>query len=75
MTKVFFLTTATCLERIAVGTKCRLICLICSPKPGISLSPILKVASGVMSLGDGPVPPVVRTRSHPDKSHNPLSVP
>ena len=41
--------TATCRDRIAVGTKFRLICRICSPKPGITLCAIASVASGVTS--------------------------
>ena len=49
----------------AVGTKCRLIRRICSPKPGITLSATLSVASGVTSRGAGPVPPVVSTRDSP----------
>ena len=54
--------TATWRDRIAVGTNCRLIWRICSPKPGISLVPTLSVASGVTSRRAGPVPPVVRIR-------------
>ena len=57
--------TATCLDKIAVGTKRRLICRICSPKPGISLSATASVASGVTSRGEGPVPPVVKTKAQP----------
>ena len=34
--------TATCLDKMAVGTKCRLIWRICSPKPGITLSATAK---------------------------------
>jgi len=48
--------TATWRDRIAVGTKRRPICRICSPKPGISLSATASVASGVTSRGAGPVP-------------------
>jgi hypothetical protein len=55
--------TATWRDRIAVGTKARLIRRICSPKPGISLVATASVASGVTSRGAGPVPPVVSTRS------------
>ena len=61
-------------DRIAVGTKRRLICRICSPKPGISLSATASVASGVTSRGAGPVPPVVSTRSQPAPSTSSLSV-
>ena len=56
-------TTATWRDRMAVGTKARLICRICSPKPGITLCATAKVASGVTSRSAGPVPPVVSTRS------------
>ncbi len=56
-------TTATCRDRIAVGTKRRLIWRICSPKPGIVLVATASVASGVTSRGAGPVPPVVSTKS------------
>src|SRR5690242_16670915 len=61
-------TTATCRERIAVGTNTRLILRICSPNPGIILSAIASVASGVTSRGAGPVPPVVSTRWQPSRS-------
>jgi len=54
--------TATWRESIAVGTYLRLTARICSPKPGITLSAIARVASGVTSRGAGPVPPVVRIR-------------
>ena len=57
--------TATWRERIAVGTKARLIWRICSPKPGISLCATARVASGVTSRLAGPVPPVVRTSAQP----------
>ncbi len=57
--------TAHWRDRIAVGTKRRLICRICSPKPGISLCATASVASGVTSRGAGPVPPVVSTREQP----------
>jgi hypothetical protein len=50
---------------MAVGTKARLICRICSPKPGITLCATASVASGVTSRGAGPVPPVVSTRWQP----------
>jgi hypothetical protein len=58
-------TTASCRERIAVGTYFRLTARICSPKPGITLSATAKVASGVTSRGAGPVPPVVSTSEQP----------
>ena len=60
--------TATWRDRIAVGTKARLIWRICSPKPGISLCATASVASGVTSRGAGPVPPVVSTRSQATSS-------
>ena len=49
--------TATWRDRIAVGTKVRLIWRICSPKPGMVLCATASVASGVTSRGAGPVPP------------------
>jgi len=60
--------TATWRDRMAVGTKARLIWRICSPKPGITLSATSMVASGVTSRGAGPVPPVVSTRWQPTSS-------
>ena len=60
--------TAVCRDRMAVGTKCRLMARICSPKPGISRSATASVASGVTSRGVGPVPPVVRIRLQPSAS-------
>ena len=59
-----FVPTATWRDRIAVGTKRRLIWRICSPNPGICLCATASVASGVTSRSAGPVPPVVSTRSH-----------
>ena len=50
-------------ESMAVGTVSRLTRRINSPKPGSSLPTTEDVASGVRSLGDGPVPPVVRIKS------------
>src|SRR5690242_6375000 len=67
-------TTATCRERIAVGTNSRLILRICSPKPGIVLSATASVASGVTSRGAGPVPPVVSTRWQPSRSTSSIRV-
>lgn len=61
-TSVLFLITATCLERIAVGTVFAETDRIRSPKPGSSRVATASVASGVTSLGVGPVPPVVTTR-------------
>ena len=52
--------TAQALDWIAdVPTVFKLIVLITSPKPGICLSAISSIASGVMSLPVNPVPPVV----------------
>src|SRR5664280_708945 len=61
-------TTATWRDRMAVGTKARLMRRICSPKPGSSFVATASVASGVTSRGAGPVPPVVTTRSHRSSS-------
>ena len=60
--------TAVCRDRMAVGTKFRLMARICSPKPGSSRSATARVASGVTSRGAGPVPPVVRIRWQPTSS-------
>src|SRR5215470_266711 len=68
MTSAPLRTTATCRDRIAVGTNSRLILRICSPKPGMTLSATASVASGVTSRGAGPVPPVVSTRWHFSRS-------
>ena len=65
--------TAVWRDRMAVGTKRRLIWRICSPKPGITLSATASVASGVTSRGAGPVPPVVSTRSQPSASTSSFS--
>ena len=55
-----FAKTAHALDWIDdVPTVLRLITLKISPKPGISLSAISFIASGVMSLPVNPVPPVV----------------
>src|SRR5471032_2762077 len=59
---------------MAVGTKFRLIWRICSPKPGIGFVATSSVASGVTSLRDGPVPPVVRMRSQPVSSTSSINV-
>ena len=50
---------AVCLLRMAVGTNAKLIERINSPKPGNIFWHIASVASGVTSLREGPVPPVV----------------
>ncbi len=56
---VWFLMPAVCLDRMAVGTNCRLVLRINSPKPGIIFVHTASVASGVTSRSDGPVPPQV----------------
>ena len=61
---------AICLDRMAVGTYFRDMDLILSPKPGRTLSQTAFVASGVTSLGAGPVPPVVKMRVQPSSSLN-----
>lgn len=55
---------AVCRDRMAVGTCLREMVRILSPKPGSSLVHTASVASGVTSLGAGPVPPVVTTKLH-----------
>ena len=50
-------------DKIAVGTRSKLRIRIASPNPGNSRSITARVASGVMSRADGPVPPVVTTKS------------
>ena len=62
------LVPAICLDRMAVGTYFREMDLILSPNPGKTLSQTAFVASGVTSLGAGPVPPVVKTREQPRSS-------
>lgn len=47
-------------ERMAVGTFSKLRIRMASPKPGSSRSRTARVASGVLSRAEGPVPPVVR---------------
>ena len=59
---------AVCRERMAVGTCSRLIRRISWPKPSSSRVMTARVASGVRSRVDGPVPPVVRIRSQPSRS-------
>ena len=54
---------AVCRDRIAVGTPTSSdAARIFSPKPGSSLWQTSRIASGVTSRGDGPVPPVVQIR-------------
>src|SRR3990172_8355206 len=59
------LTPAVWRDSIAVGTFFKDTERISSPKPGSIFLHTAAVASGVMSLGAGPVPPVVMTRAHP----------
>lgn len=59
---------AVCRERIAVGTYFNDMERIFSPKPGINLEHTASVASGVLSRGAGPVPPVVTTKQQPTVS-------
>ena len=59
---------------MAVGTCLSEMARICSPKPGRMRSHTAAVASGVMSRGAGPVPPVVITRQHPMSSTSSINV-
>jgi hypothetical protein len=52
-------------ERIPIGVWRVLSTRSASAKPGASRSSTARVASGVMSLGVSPVPPVVKMRSQP----------
>jgi len=54
-------TTAWARDREAMGVDCRDSDRMSSPKPGMNLSAMERVASGVMSLRAIPVPPVVTT--------------
>ena len=54
---------AVVLLKIANGVRARVFILIASPIPGISISKIFFVASGVTSRGPSPVPPEVRIMS------------
>lgn len=74
MTRDFPQIPAVCLLRIAVGTCSTVAVRIRSPKPGSIFLQAFSVASGVTSRGAGPVPPVVRTRSHVDESLTMASV-
>ena len=58
-------TPATWRESIAAGSAARPAARIASASPGTSRSTTSRVASGVTSRGERPVPPVVRTRSAP----------
>ena len=57
---VFFLIPAAALESIAVGVLVIEYALIASAMPGVILSQTAMVASGVRSLSENPVPPVVK---------------
>lgn len=59
---------AVCRDKIAVGTYFREMARIFSPNPGIILEQTASVASGVLSRGAGPVPPVVTTKLQPTES-------
>ena len=56
---------ATAREMAAVGVLARLACIIACSKPGRRRSKIGSSASGVVSRGASPVPPLVRMRSYP----------
>jgi len=56
-------TTATPRESMAAGVTSAPFRRISSASPGITFSPISRVASGVLSRGPSPVPPVLRTKS------------
>lgn len=56
--KVLSLIPATALESMAFEVKARDICLMASTIPGVCLFITLKVASGVTSLFEKPVPPI-----------------
>jgi len=51
------------IDKIAVGTLANETARIVSPNPGSSFSNTARVASGVTSRGETPVPPVVRIRA------------
>jgi hypothetical protein len=62
---------ATAREIMAWGVLARLAARITSPKPGMTRSTTVMVASGVTSRGETPVPPVVRIRSNsPQSAHS-----
>ena len=73
MMRVWLRIPAVCRDKIAVGTYCRLVCRISSPKPGSIFWQTASVASGVTSLIAGPVPPVVMIKSHLSISINCMS--
>ena len=61
---VFFLMTQTPLPSMARGVRLMLYALSASAIPGALRCATSIVASGVISLGEKPVPPVVSTRLH-----------
>lgn len=63
MISVFFLVTLTPLDNMARFVIVIDPARIASAIPGTFLSATAKVASGVQSLGESPVPPVVMIRS------------
>ena len=67
---VFFLITEAPLPSMALGVILMLYALSASAIPGALRSAISIVASGVISLGEKPVPPVVSTRLHFTSSHS-----
>ncbi|MBA7688299.1 hypothetical protein ES703_96778 [subsurface metagenome] len=71
----FPLTPATARLSIVCGVILKVSALIASVKPGTTLSRIERVASGVVSRGPSPVPPVVRIRSIPPSSAHSASLP
>lgn len=66
--KQWFLMPAVCRLRMAVGTNFKDSLRINSPNPGSNFWQIFSVASGVISLGAGPVPPVVTIKQAPASS-------
>ena len=59
---------ATPRDRHPLGVIFRLSARMASAMPGHSRSATERVASGVMSRGENPVPPVVRMRAEPNVS-------
>ena len=62
MIRLLFLIPQTGLESIAKGVISKEPLIIAKERPGASLSMTLLVASGVISRGEKPVPPVVRIK-------------
>jgi hypothetical protein len=63
MTSILPLKPARLRDNMARGVRCCPYCLAASITPGISWSSIGRTASGITSRGEGPVPPVKRSRS------------